>query len=386
MKTSITKTSHGGVLVTGGLGFIGSHLIRKLLDWHSGPIIVLDNLLEQVHGANVELPEFTQDPRVRLIIRDLNDRDALRTSLDGVETVIHLASETGTGQSMYESERYMKVNVLATAMLCDILINENHRVGRILLSSSRAVYGEGKYLDSAGREVYPTTRRVDPHAGFDPVHPRTGTADLRMVPTDEFSPTQPVSVYGTSKLAQEQLLLQTAGQMDIDLAVFRIQNAYGPGQSASNPYTGILPLFTGLALKDQPIDVFEDGLESRDFIHVIDVVHAMELYLRSSLRGRHVMNLGTGTGIAILDLVKMIVTFCGSSSEVRITGKMRKGDIRHNVADIERIRHLLNFEPSVTLADGLAEYIEHFKKQGVNWNPAAIGRAMQELEKRDLLI
>lgn len=386
MEKQKGNTLQRGILITGGLGFIGLHLIRRLLQWHEGPIVVLDNLLEQVHGPNAELPELVHDPRVKLMIRDLNDRDALRQGLDGVTTIVHLASETGTGQSMYESERYMRVNVLATAMLCDLLTNENHQIDKIVLSSSRAVYGEGKYLDSAGQDVYPVARRIYPGSGFDPVHPKTGASGLRMVPTDEFSHTQPVSVYGSSKLAQEHLLLQAAGQRNIDTAVFRIQNAYGPGQSLNNPYTGIIPLFTGLALMNRPIDVFEDGLESRDFIHVSDVVQALERYLHSELQGQHVMNLGTGSGISILDLVKMIVVCCESSSEIRITGKMRKGDIRHNVADIRRIRQLLNFKPVVRLEDGMAAYIDHYKNQGMMCNLDAVRRAIRELDDRDLLI
>ena len=261
------------VLVTGGAGFIGSRLVARLLG-HGVAVTVLDALLPSIHGADASPPSSVES--ARFIRGDVRDEDAWRDALDGVGTVYHLAAETGTGESMYRARHYVDVNVGGTALLCDLLLADAApSVRRVVLASSRAVYGEGPYRCDDHGVVYPEPRSASRlRAGrWEPACPRCG-ADVRPVAVHAGIRTGPTSTYGMTKRDQEELLRLLLPPRGVDVVSLRLQNVYGPGQSLQNPYTGILSIFSVRLLDGQPIRVFEDGLESRDFVYVDDVVDA----------------------------------------------------------------------------------------------------------------
>lgn len=347
------------ILVTGGAGFVGSRLVAKLAE-AGHEVIVLDSLLTQVHG---EHPQVTSSSyrlaasHARVIEADVRDRGAVRAALNGVSAIYHLAAETGTGQSMYEVGRYVDANVGGTAALLDVVREVPGRVRRLVLASSRSVYGEGKYRSPGGAVLYPEPRREeDLLAGvFDLVEPGTGL-HLELLPTDEGSQIHPTSVYGITKHVQEQLVATVAPTMGIEPIILRFQNVYGPGQSLTNPYTGILSIFTSRILAGQEINIFEDGLESRDFVYVDDVVRALESALSCPGAGGKTINVGAGVPTTVLDVVRELQEAYGRSVDVRVTGDFRLGDIRHNFASLELARKVLGYEPSVSFRSGITAF------------------------------
>ncbi len=309
------------ILITGGAGFIGQHLTRHLLALHH-EITILDNFLDQVHAGNRVLPGDL-DKHVRLIVGDLADPASLRLALEGQDCIVHLAAETGTGQSMYEVSRYERTNIAGTALLYEFLSKEKRsQVGRIVIASSRAIYGEGAYRCERDGVVYPTSRSVEEkRAGrFDPLCPRCGGV-CETVPTPETAPYQPSSFYGLTKQMQEQMALMFGHVLGIPTIALRYQNVYGPGQSLQNPYTGILAIFSNLARVGSPIHVFEDGLESRDFVYIDDVVRATASSMtEKNVGGVHAVNVGSGARTTVLEVAQRINAFYGGRSEVKITG------------------------------------------------------------------
>lgn len=365
------------VLVTGGAGFIGTALgVRLRRAGHR--VRVLDNLDPQVHGA-AKLP--VDDPD--FMFGSITDRAAVERALNGVDSVVHLAAGTGTGQSMYEAPRYVDVNVGGTATLLDVLAQGAHRVRKLVVASSRAVYGEGKYRSPVGDVHYPAFRDEARLAQglFDPALP-DGTG-LTAVPTDESSALHPSSVYGVTKLAQEQLVLASVRALGIAGVALRYQNVYGPGQSLTNPYTGILSIFSTLIREGREINVFEDGLESRDFVFIDDVARATESALFSPSADGLAINVGSGTATSVLDVIGGLERAFGTEAIVRISGDFRVGDIRHNVADISLAREALDFEPSVFFADGVERFARWVQQQ-----PPIVSdyeRSLDELRARSLL-
>lgn len=345
------------VLITGGAGFIGRNLVRRLAQaGHAS--IVLDRFSPQVHEPDAFYPELRL-PGVEVVVGDIRDRPVLRSCLERCDTVVHLAAETGTGQSMHEIERYYDVNVRGTALLLDCLTAMGaRRPQKLILASSRAIYGEGAYRCAAHGVVYPAGRAPgDMDRGiFEPACPRCGGL-LAPVPTGEDAPAQPVSVYGASKHAQEQLVLLQAGALGLSCTALRFQNVYGPGQSLKNPYTGILAIFTNLARRDDPIQIFEDGHESRDLVYVDDVIAALTAALADPRPGRFVYNVGAGTAVSVLEIATLLVRRLASRSEVTVSGAYRVGDIRHNLADIARITRELGYAPATGFVTGLEQFV-----------------------------
>ena len=342
------------VLITGGAGFIGTRLTRHLLDL-GFEVRILDNLHPQVHGQDAAVAPWMRaacDVRVA----DVRDRAAIESAVDGVDLVIHLASETGTGQSMYAVHRCVDVNVSGTAMLLEALVPHAARVRKLVIASSRAVYGEGKYECGACGAVYPPARTADALAAgvWDPVCPRcAGPIEVR--PTDEESRTAPASIYGASKLSQELLASAFGAGFGVPVAILRYQNVYGAGQSLSNPYTGILTHFYSAIRGRRAPRVFEDGHESRDFVHVSDVVRATTAAL--SHQRPAVFNVGTGIRTTIFELAEAMCQEAGAVVAPEVVGDYRVGDIRHCFADLTRIRGALDYHPQVTLRDGLGEFM-----------------------------
>jgi dTDP-L-rhamnose 4-epimerase len=371
------------ILITGGAGFIGQRLTRHLLAL-GHEITLLDNLLPQVHaGATTLLPDIAN--HVRLVVGDVADPEALRPALAGQQCVVHYAAETGTGQSMYEVSRYERTNVAGTALLYELLTQtKSDRLERVVVASSRAIYGEGAYLCDLDGLVYPPSRPSEEKqaGGFDPLCPRCGGA-CRTVPTPESAPYQPSSFYGLTKQMQEQMALMFGRALDIPTVALRYQNVYGPGQSLENPYTGILAIFSNLARSGRPIQVFEDGLESRDFVYIDDVVQATAACLRDNIQGRYAINVGSGERTTVLQVAEEVNAFYGGRSQVTVSGAFREGDIRHGMADLDLARRLLNYSPQSRFSDGLRHFLEWANERA----PAEDGylRSIEELRGHGLL-
>ncbi len=372
------------ILITGGAGFIGTHLTRDLLAAGHN-ITILDNFLPQVHLDELRLTADVA-PHVRLVRGDIADENALRDGLKGVECVVHLAAETGTGQSMYEVARYERTNIRGTALIYDLLtkMTTSHRVERVVVASSRAVYGEGAYVCQKDGFVYPYSRSTSEKqlGHFDPVCPECG-GNCEAVPTPETAPLRPSSFYGLTKQVQEQTVLLFGNTLGIPSFSLRYQNVYGPGQSLQNPYTGILAIFSNLARAGQPIRVFEDGLESRDFVYVGDVVRATASCIVSELNGCQVVNVGSGERISVLDVANAVNAFYGERSRVEVTGTFRDGDIRHGMAELSYAQSTLKYVPSWKFKDGIVKFLQWANE----FTPSDRGyeQSLVEMKQRGLL-
>lgn len=373
------------VLITGGAGFIGSRLALRLArEGHT--VTVLDNFLPQVHGdAPERTPLFERlDGATRLLRGDVTDRAALSEALQGQEAVVHLAAETGTGQSMYEIERYSSVNIGGTSLLLDILANSDHAVRRVVVASSRSIYGEGRYRAPSGDYVYPPHRSEADMAAGDFAVKMPGIAgELECVATDEGSKLHPSSVYGITKQVQEQLVMTVCPSLGIEGAALRYQNVFGPGQSLANPYTGILSIFSNLIMQGRGINVFEDGRESRDFVYVDDVVEATVLALTRKAAANRVFNVGTGVPVSVLDVARTLCRLFGADVPIEITGNFRVGDIRHNYADMTLIRETLGFEPAWSFERGIAELVAWARATGPQ--ASAYDASLSEMREKGLL-
>ena len=328
------------ILITGGAGFIGSHLVDAL--YKKGyRIIVLDNLSPQIHGRDPLSSPLVQSiqGKAELVVGDVCNVADWQKVIADAHIIVHLAAETGTGQSMYQVSRYNEVNCTGTAILLDFLTNVTHQVEKVVVASSRAVYGEGKYYNATlGRYVYPAARKPEDmeRGDFAVKCPITDT-DVECCATDEDSQIQPNSIYGLTKYYQERAIMVSCSALNIPCVALRYQNVYGPGQSLSNPYTGILSIFSTRLLEDKPINIFEDGTESRDFVYIDDVVEATVSAIESDKANFEVFNVGTGTATDVITVAKTLSKIYNSHSAISISGQFRKGDIRHNYANLDKI-------------------------------------------------
>jgi dTDP-L-rhamnose 4-epimerase len=354
------------VLITGGAGFIGSNLSVALVQ-RGYTVTVLDNLSPQIHGADPKQSALVRaiDGKVRLLIADVTDLAAMTAALKGQDAVIHYAAETGTGQSMYQIDRYSRVNVGGTALLLDILANNPHQVQRVVVASSRSIYGEGKYLSKEAGIVYPKHRLArDMSAGdFNVKHPGS-VSSLELMATDEDSLIHPSSVYGITKQVQEQLVMTVCPTIGVDAVALRYQNVYGPGQSLSNPYTGILSIFSNLIMSGKSINIFEDGCESRDFVFIDDVVDATIKSIENSSVRNEVFNVGAGVPIDVMTVARTLVRHLGSDVPVGISGNYRVGDIRHNFACMKKAETQLGFTPRINFEAGSKIFCQWALAQG----------------------
>ncbi len=350
------------ILVSGGAGFIGSHLTRRLVqDGHR--VTVLDNLSPQIHPSNCHLVAAVRDCAT-LVEGDVRDREQWLEVLDGKDAIVHLAAETGTGQSMYEIDRYVDVNVRGTGLMLDVLANCDHKVKKIVVASSRAVYGEGKAHCEACGDVYPLNRSdADLSCGDFAVKCPNCGRNTEVRATDESSRLHPNSIYGITKLSQEQLVLTAALSMGIPAIALRYQNVFGPGQSLSNPYTGILSIFSTRIRNGGEINIFEDGQESRDFIYIDDVVEATVLALYSSGGRYQALNVGAGTAVDVETVARLLCKSYGKDVPIRVSGNYRMGDIRHNFADLTQAREKLGFEPKVPFDQGVRVFTDWVLQQ-----------------------
>lgn len=371
------------VVVTGGAGFIGTHLVRRLLN-EGCSVAVIDNFSPQIHGANQKLPsDLTND--VELYRIDVRDRDAVYRALVDRDIVVHLAAETGTGQSMYEISRYQDVNIGGTAALLETLVNRRRlTLRKFIVASSRAIYGEGKYSCSKHGIVYPAARAAEAlrNRNYEPLCPTCGR-ECTPEATSEDSPARPVSFYGLTKNVQEQMIFLFAQTLGFSGYALRYQNVYGPGQSLRNPYTGILAVFSGLARIGSPIQIFEDGKESRDFVFIEDVVEATWRCIAEDSCPSGAFNVGTGRRTTVFEVAKYIAQYFGNRSRISITGAFREGDIRHNFADLSRIRIATGFVPLFSFHEGLRRFLDWTMLEGEG--SGDYESSLREMSERGLL-
>ncbi|MFU8814915.1 MAG: NAD-dependent epimerase/dehydratase family protein [Pseudomonadales bacterium] len=349
------------VLITGGAGFIGSHVSERLLE-HGWDVRILDSLEPQVHGANGSaLPPHVLGA-VDLRRGDLRDRQQVESAVQGVDAVIHLAAAVGVGQSMYEICRYTSMNAGATAVLAEALMV--HPVERLVVASSMSVYGEGLYR-SAGGEAYGWVRRAPAALGRQRWEPEDAQgAALRPVPTPEHKRPDLCSIYALTKFDQEQQCLILGRAYGMRVAALRLFNVYGPRQSLSNPYTGVLAIFASRLLARRPPVIFEDGGQRRDFVSVYDVAEAFRLALDTTPDGA-VVNIGSGAHRSVLEVAKTLRSALNAEEvPLEISGKYRAGDIRHCFADIGLARDLLGYRPQVDFVAGMREYVAWLAEAG----------------------
>jgi dTDP-L-rhamnose 4-epimerase len=370
------------ILITGGAGFIGSNLSLSLLA-KGFRVTVLDNLSEQIHGpgGQSELYLSIKD-KVNFIRADIRNKEMVTQAVKGAEVIVHLAAETGTGQSMYETERYIDVNCRGTAVLLDALLNEKHSVKKVVLASSRAVYGEGKYQTEQGKIIYPEARNEKLLAvgNFEPEGP--SGEKISVLSTDEESRINPFSIYAATKYNQEQYISIACRAADIPFVIFRYQNVYGPGQSLKNPYTGILSIFSTQIKNGNAINIFEDGFESRDFVYIDDVVAATVLGIESDAANNGIINVGTGTPVTVLNVAQKLADLYKATPEIKITGQYRVGDIRHNFGDITRLKKILGFTPEIDFETGISRFTDWVNGQQIESDN--YDRSIAELKSKGL--
>jgi dTDP-L-rhamnose 4-epimerase len=370
----------GRVLITGGAGFIGSHLADELLE-HGYEVRALDNLSDQVHGPGSGRPGYLH-PDVELIEGDVRDPETVRSALDGVEAVFHLAARVGVGQSMYEIEKYTSVNNLGTAALLEALTH--HPVQRLVVASSMSIYGEGLYRDSEGRMATGQERDLESLKAHDwEVRDERGEV-LTPVPTPESKTPCLSSVYALSKYDQERMCLMVGRAYSIPTVGLRFFNVYGTRQALSNPYTGVLAIFASRLLNGNPPLIFEDGHQMRDFVHVSDVARACRLALEVEAARDQVLNIGSGRQYTVLDIARSLGEVLGREDiEPEVTGKYRVGDIRHCFADITLARRVLGYEPWMPLERGLIELSSWLEGQVAS---DRVAQAREELAARGLTV
>ena len=372
------------ILITGGAGFIGSNLALKLVS-KGYRVTVLDTLSEQIHGKDPEesspLYNAIKD-QVTFIKGDVTRVGDWKKAIAGQDAIVHFAAETGTGQSMYEVNKYALVNVQGTAIMLDLLVNMPNQVKKVVIASSRSIYGEGRYLSKELGYVYPKHRSgsdMDQN-DFEVKYPNCGT--LELVATDEESKIHPSSVYGITKQNQEQMVMTVCPTLGIAPVAFRYQNVYGPGQSLSNPYTGILSIFSTQIKNGNGINIFEDGKETRDFVFIDDVVNATILGLEKEEANGEVFNVGTGVATDVITVANTLVQNYGMETPLTITGNYRLGDIRHNYADLTKIRAKLGFEPKVDFQEGIKRFTNWVDTQEIKEDN--YGKSIAEMKEKGM--
>jgi len=366
------------VLVTGGAGFIGRALATELID-RGNRVRILDSLIEQVHGDR-DRPDDLPD-EAELIVGDIRNKDVVARALKGVDSVVHLAAEVGVGQSMYAVERYTSVNETGSAVLFEALIDQPVR--RVVTASSMSIYGEGLYEDADGNVVQEAERgpRTSSAQGWDPIDAQG--RPLRPIATPEWKRPSLASIYALGKYVQERQTLIMTQAYGMEGTCLRLFNVYGPGQALSNPYTGVLAIFSSRLLNGQRPLIFEDGEQRRDFVYVGDVARAFCDALVHPEADGQVFNIGSGVDRSVRDVARSIARALGRNDiEPEITGKARVGDIRHCFCDGSKAANVLGFHAEKDFNEGLTELADWVAEQTAD---DRVDQARAELEAKGLV-
>jgi dTDP-L-rhamnose 4-epimerase len=366
------------VLVTGGAGFIGSYVVDRLLA-DGAQVRILDSLDPQVHDGR---PEYLSG-HAELAVGDIRDREAVDAALRGVDRVVHLAAAVGVGQSMYEIERYTSVNAVGAAVLLERLLEVRDTVQKIVVASSMSIYGEGLYrCPREDVDVSPPPRSEMQLAArrWDVECPGCG-ARLEPLPTPESKPLQPLSVYAVGKRDHEELTLAVGRAYGIPATALRFFNTYGPRQALSNPYTGVAAIFAARLLNGRAPVVFEDGQQSRDFVHVRDVAAAVVMALEPGAAPYEALNVAAGRSVRIVEVAETLAAALGVDVTPEVRAAYRAGDIRHCFGDATRAGELLGWHAHVSFEDGMRELAEWLGGQTA---VDRVDEATSALERRGL--
>jgi dTDP-L-rhamnose 4-epimerase len=370
----------GKVLITGGAGFIGSHLADELIA-HGYQVRALDNLSEQVHGEGRTRPIYLH-PEVELIIGDIRDKEAVAKSLQGIDLVFHFAAKVGVGQSMYAITEYTDVNNKGTAVLLEALID--NPVKKLVVASSMSIYGEGLYKGPNGRLCEGKERLYEQLKVHDWELYNSKGAKITPVPTPETKTPTLASVYALNKYDQEKMCIIFGQAYNIPTVALRFFNVYGTRQALSNPYTGVLAIFASRLLNNNAPMIFEDGLQKRDFVHVKDVVIACRLAAERTSAVNKAFNIGSGNSYTILEIAQKLISIMGKGDILpEITGQYRVGDIRHCFANISLAKKAIGYQPKVSLEEGLKELVEWLEGQQAT---DKVRQAREELAMRGLTV
>ena len=372
------------ILITGGAGFIGSHLADLLVESPNYEITVLDCLDEQVHGKIDKPPDYLNN-KVKFIRGSVNNYEEFEEVVKDNDIIFHLAAKVGVGQSMYQISDYIDSNILGTANLFNILVNSEHNVKKVVIASSNTVYGEGKASCEKCGIVLPKLREVNQliNKEWKLKCSKCGSS-LKTLFTDETTLSNPSSIYALSKRVQEEMGLMIGNTYGIDLAIMRFFLVYGPRQALSNPYTGVFAIFCTRLLNGKPPIIYEDGLQSRDFVNVKDVCQALLLAMNSPVANGEIFNVGTGIPLTIKKVAEYFTEKINPKLKPSYSQQYRVGDIRHCIADISKIKEKLGYEPKISFEKGIEEYINWIKTQR-NDIQDKTEEALMELKEKGLL-
>ena len=370
------------ILVTGGAGFIGSFIVDKLIEDGESEVFIFDNLDPQVH-TNGEKPDYLNKDAL-FIEGDVRDKDALAKAVEGIEQVYHMAAAVGVGQSMYQITKYVQVNTTGTANLLDVIINGGNKVEKLLVAASMSSYGEGRYNCPEHGIVNPPLRPESQMAAGDwELHCPHCDEIMEPLPTDENKPQICNSIYALTKKDQEEMALMWGQAYRIPAVALRFFNVYGPRQSLSNPYTGVCAIFMSRIKNDKPPVIYEDGRQTRDFIAVEDIARASITAMNDPRTNYGVFNVGGGNPTTIENIALTLAEIYGKDIKPQITSAFRKGDVRHCIASISKIRNAIGFQPQISFSEGM--------KALAAWTETAAAEdkfdsAANELEDRGLIV
>ena len=342
------------VLVTGGAGFIGSHLVDALVE-RGHEVVAFDNLDAAAHPQPAKLPAYA-NAQCEYILGDVRDKDALREAMEGVEVVFHHAAAVGSGISMIDIGRFVEVNSLGTANLLELAVEKRERIKKIIVASSMTVMGEGTYECGTHGVQYPSLRPLEQLARHEwEVKCEECGAAMKPVAMKEERPLLPLTIYGLTKMDEEVETMLVGRFYQIPVVAFRYFSVYGPRQSLTNPYTGVIARFGTRLIAGKPALIYEDGQQMKDVIHVRDVVRANLRALECEQANYQVFNLGNGEGLSVYRIAELIAEKLGSPLRPILTGQYRGGDARHGWADVSKARRVMGWGPSLSAEDGFAD-------------------------------